>query len=68
LVNGVANPGDEIFIADPLGGFKASAATFQGGIFSWQPNPAVPNVGQGFFYYTPYAAGVNWVRTFNISN
>jgi hypothetical protein len=68
LSNNVANPGDIINIFDPsTQGFVTSAATLNGSSFTWQPAPATPTVGQGFFYFAVNPAGVNWVRSFTVN-
>jgi hypothetical protein len=68
LTNGVASPGDIINVFDPdTQNFVTSAATLNGSSFTWQPTPATPAVGQGFFYYAVNPAGVNWVRNFSVN-
>jgi hypothetical protein len=60
----VPNSGDEVFILQTSGSYTADTWT---GI-AWSTGSApVPAVGQGFFYYTPSASGLSWVRTFNVN-
>jgi hypothetical protein len=60
----VPNSGDEVFILQASGSYTADTWT---GI-AWSTGSApVPAVGQGFFYYTPSATGLSWVRTFNVN-
>jgi hypothetical protein len=66
LGQGVANPGDEIFLLDPVLGYSTSVATLVNGIFSWQPASPSPAVAQGFYYYTSSPSGVTWVRNFSV--
>jgi hypothetical protein len=63
----VPNPGDVVFLYDPVNGYSVydqsstDPSGWGGGV---KPNVAV---GQGFFYYTPNAAGLKWVRNFKIN-
>ena len=62
------NIGDEVFVYNPTAGEYASYSTvLNSGIFSWQPNPPVLAVGQGFFYFTLSKSGVNWVQNFSVN-
>jgi hypothetical protein len=58
------NAFDQVFLLNASGSF--SSFTWSGTAWSTGSAPA-PGVGQGFFYYTGNAAGLNWVRTFNVN-
>jgi hypothetical protein len=63
----VPNPGDSVFLYDSVNGysiFNQSSTDLSG--WGGGVHPSV-NVGQGFFYYTPVAAGLKWIRTFNVN-
>jgi hypothetical protein len=61
----VPNAGDEVFIYNPVSE-SFSSDTWTGAVWSTGSAP-VPAVGSGFYYYTPLASGLSWVRTFNVN-
>jgi hypothetical protein len=59
----VPNTFDEVFLSS--GGSLASD-TWNGVAWSTGSAPVIA-VGAGFYYYTPSASGLSWVRTFNVN-
>jgi len=60
----VPNSGDQVFILNASGSY--SPFVWNG--VAWNTGTApVPNVGQGFWYFTPNAQGLTWTRTFNVN-
>jgi hypothetical protein len=66
----VPQPGDTVYFYDPVNGYDA---TYVYGTTSWQrsngslPASPTPNVGQGFFYFSPSASGNTWVNNFSVN-